>query len=186
MINNYLNRRSFFKASLLSALVLGCSTTGYAQQMIEQKFPPATLSLYNIHTDEKLTTTYRTPEGLYNVEALKSINWILRCHYNNEVADMDIRVLDFLNMVDNRVGGDNVIHIISGYRSPEYNQLLRRESSGVAKNSLHIEGKAIDIAIPGVNLSSLRRTAMALNQGGVGYYPETGFIHIDSGELRSW
>lgn len=186
MITSYINRRTFLKASLLGALVLGNSRTGFAQQMIEQKYPSATLSLYNTHTDEKLTTTYRTAEGLYDVEALKSINWILRCHYNNEVADMDIRVLEFLNMVDNRLGGDNEIHILSGYRSPEYNHLLRRESSRVAKNSLHIEGKAIDIAIPCVKLSTVRRTALALHQGGVGYYPATGFIHIDSGGLRTW
>jgi len=186
LINSYLNRRTFLKASLLGVLVLGSGRTGFAQHLIEQKYPSSTLSLYNVHTDEKLTTTYRTAEGNYDPEALKSINWILRCHYNNEVADMDIRVLEFLNMVDNRLGGDNEIHIISGYRSPEYNQLLRRESPGVAKSSLHIEGKAIDISIPSVKLSKVRQTALALRQGGVGYYPETGFIHIDSGKLRRW
>ncbi len=186
MINSYLSRRTFLKASLLGALVLGSGRTGFAQHLVEQKHPSSTLSLYNVHTDERLTANYRTPEGNYDLEALNSINWILRCHYTNEVTDMDIRVLEFLNMVDNRLGGDNEIHIISGYRSPEYNQLLRRESSGVAKSSLHIEGKAIDIYIPSVKLSKVRRTALALRQGGVGYYPETGFIHIDSGKLRTW
>jgi uncharacterized protein YcbK (DUF882 family) len=154
--------------------------------MEKQTFPSSNLSLFNTHTGEKLTTSYLTPEGDYDAEALKSINWILRCHYTNEVANMDIRVLNFLNMVDNRLGGDNEIHIISGYRSLEYNDLLRRESDGVSKHSLHIEGKAIDIVIPAVNLSTVRKTALALRQGGVGYYPETGFIHIDSGKLRNW
>lgn len=186
MFSRYLSRRTFLKTSLLGALALGSSRTGFAQHMMEQKYPPGTVSLYNTHTGERLTATYRTPEGSYDVEALKSLNWILRCHYTNEVADMDIRVLDFLNMVDKRLGGNNEIHIISGYRSPEYNHLLRRESGRVAKKSLHIEGKAIDIAIPCVNLSTLRKTALALRQGGVGYYPKTGFIHIDSGELRTW
>jgi len=186
LINSHLNRRSFLKASLLGTLVLGSSGTGFAQYLKTQQYPSSSLSLYNTHTGEKLTTAYRTPEGDYDAEALKSINWILRCHYTNEVADMDIRVLNFLNMVDNGLGGDNEIHIISGYRSLEYNDLLRRESGGVAKHSLHIEGKAIDIAIPSVNLSIVRKTALALRQGGVGYYPKTGFIHIDSGKLRTW
>jgi len=186
LINSHLNRRTFLKASLLGALVLGGSRSGFAQYMMQQKYPSSNLSLYNTHTGEKLTTTYRTPEGDYDADALKSINWILRCHYTNEVANMDIRVLNFLNMVDNQLGGDNEIHIISGYRSLEYNDLLRRESGGVAKHSLHIEGKAIDIVIPSVNLSTVRKTALALRQGGVGYYPKTGFIHIDSGKLRTW
>jgi len=186
LIYSHLNRRTFLKASLLGVLVLGSSRTGFAQYMEKQTFPSSSLSLFNTHTGEKLTTSYRTPEGDYDAEALKSINWILRCHYSNEVANMDIRVLNFLNMVDNRLGGDNEIHIISGYRSLEYNDLLRRESDGVSKHSLHIEGKALDIVIPAVNLSRVRKTALALRQGGVGYYPETGFIHIDSGKLRTW
>jgi len=186
MINSHLNRRTFLKASLLGALVLGNRRPGFAQQMLQQTYPSSTLSLYNTHTGEKLTTTYLTLEGDYDAEALKAINWILRCHYTNEVANMDIRVVNFLNMVDNNLGGGNEIHIISGFRSLEYNDLLRRESGGVAKHSLHIEGKAIDIVIPSVTLSTVRKTALALRQGGVGYYPKTGFIHIDSGELRTW
>jgi len=166
--------------------VLGSGRTAFAQYLQQQRYPSANLSLYNIHTGEKLTTTYRTPEGEYDADALKAINWILRCHHSNEVANMDIRVLNFLNMVDNQLGGDNEIHIISGFRSLEYNDLLRRESGGVAKHSLHIEGKAIDIVIPSVNLSTVRKTALALRQGGVGYYPKTGFLHIDSGKLRTW
>ena len=186
MINSHLNRRAFLKASLLGALVLGSSRTGFAQYMLPQQFPSSNLSLYNTHTGEKLSTTFRTPEGDYDANALKSINWILRCHYTNEVADMDIRVVNFLNQVDNQLGGGNEIHIISGYRSLEYNDLLRQESSGVARHSLHIEGKAIDIAIPSVNLFTVRKTAQALRQGGVGYYPRSGFVHIDSGKLRTW
>jgi len=99
--------------------VLGSNRTAFAQYLQQQRFPSANLSLYNIHTGEKLTTTYRTPEGEYDADALKAINWILRCHHSNEVANMDIRVLNFLNMVDNQLGGDNEIHIISGFRSLE-------------------------------------------------------------------
>lgn len=186
MFSRYLSRRTFLKTSLLGALALGSSSTVFAMHTVEQKSLPAPLSLYNTHTGERLTATYRTSEGGYDVEALKSLNWILRCHYTNEVADMDIRVLDFLYMVDKRLGGNNEIHIISGYRSSEYNHLLSRGSGRVAKKSLHIEGKAIDIAIPCVNLSTLRKTALELRQGGVGYYPKTGFVHIDSGDLRTW
>ncbi len=105
LIKRHFNRRAFLKASLLGAFVLGSSRSGFAQYMTSQKYPSSNLTLYNTHTSEKLTTTYRTPDGDYDAEALKSINWILRCHYTNEVANMDVRVLNFLNMVDNQLGG---------------------------------------------------------------------------------
>ena len=99
---------------------------------------------------------------------------------------MDIRVIEFLNLVHKKVGGNYEIQVISGYRSPEYNTLLRREGRGAAKHSLHLSGKAIDFRIPQVGIDKLRETAMNLEYGGVGYYPKAGFIHLDSGSVRFW
>lgn len=84
------------------------------------------------------------------------------------------------------MGADNELHIISGFRSPEYNQLLIRKGRGVIRHSLHLEGKAIDFRIPGVDLGTVRRVALSLERGGVGYYPRSGFVHLDSGAFRFW
>jgi uncharacterized protein YcbK (DUF882 family) len=144
------------------------------------------LSLYNTHTEERLEVTYRDSSGNYDSDAIKEMNYFLRCHYTQKVVPMDIRVIEFLNLVHKKAGGTRDIEVISGYRSPEYNNLLIREGRGAAKHSLHLLGKAIDFRIPGVGLDRLRQTAMNLEYGGVGYYPESGFIHLDSGQVRSW
>src|SRR5208282_1981243 len=102
----------------------------FAKTLANQDMPEGRLSLYNTHNHERLTVAYRNEAGDYDSEALKSINWILRCHYTNQETAMDIRVLEFLNKVDKRLGGNNEIHIISGYRSPLYNRLLRKEGHG--------------------------------------------------------
>ncbi|HUO77649.1 MAG TPA: DUF882 domain-containing protein [Thermodesulfovibrionales bacterium] len=149
------------------------------------KFPLGTLSLYNIHTDERLEVTYRKASGEYDQEALRALNWVMRCHYTGQVADMDVNVIEFLNMVDKQLGGNNDIHVISGFRSHEYNQLLVERGRHVARNSLHVQGKAIDISIPKVDLVLLKDTALNLRYGGVGYYPRD-FVHLDSGRFRTW
>ena len=99
---------------------------------------------------------------------------------------MDKRVIEFINTVDKQLGGGNEIHIISGFRSPEYNNLLIREGRNVVKNSLHLQGKAIDIHFPQIPLNKVRQAALKLRYGGVGYYPKSGFVHLDSGRFRFW
>lgn len=186
LFDSLFSRRLFLKASLACALLLAEIDPAWAKLPNLDTLPTGKLSLYNTHSKERLTVDYRDPTGNYNPDALKSLNWILRCHYTGEVADMDIRVIEHLNLVDKKLGGGNEFHIISGYRSPEYNGLLRREGHHVARHSLHMKGKAIDIAVPGVGLDKLRRTALNLRYGGVGYYPGPGFVHIDSGGFRTW
>ena len=149
-------------------------------------FPVGKLSLYNVNLNERLTVTYRNSFGEYYEDALQALNALFRCHYNNEMTKMDLRVIEYLNRLDNILGGDNEIHIISGYRSPAYNEKLRSRSKGVAKDSLHMKGMAIDLAIPSLGLGKIRRAALSLAAGGVGYYPQPGFVHIDSGHFRSW
>jgi uncharacterized protein YcbK (DUF882 family) len=178
-------RRSFLKASLVSALAL-VGRPAWAQELTATSAPEGRLALYNTHTAERLEVTYRQPSGEYDVDALSALDQLLRCHYTNQVMKMDLGVIEFVNALDKRLGGDNEIHVISGFRSPEYNQLLRRKSRRVARHSLHQAGKAIDLRIPGVGLNVIRKTALDLRYGGVGYYPRRGFVHLDSGQFRYW
>ncbi len=180
------NRRSFLKFSMAGAMALFGIRPALAKTASAGILPEGRLSLYNVHTREKLAITYRNQADEYDPEALKALNWILRCHYSNKTTDMDTRVIEYLNTVDKQFGGDNEIHVISGFRSPEYNSLLREEGRHVAHHSLHMLGKAIDFFIPRVSLKHLRTAAISLNYGGVGYYPQTGFVHIDSGKFRTW
>jgi len=148
--------------------------------------PRGKLSLYHTHTGERLFVACRDVRGEYDPGTLSALNRILRCHFTGEVAEIDLRVIDFMEAVDRSLGGGKEIHIVSGYRSAIYNAKLLREGRGVARNSLHLRGKAIDLRIPGIRLESLREAALRLREGGVGYYPGSDFVHIDSGRFRAW
>jgi uncharacterized protein YcbK (DUF882 family) len=148
--------------------------------------PPGRLALYNTHTRETLEATFRDAAGRYDPRALAAIDHVLRCHYSGLATRIDLAVLDFLSVVDGRLGGDHEIHVISGFRSAEYNAWLIRHGRGVARRSLHLVGKAIDVRFPGVPLAAVRDAARALGLGGVGYYPGSDFVHLDSGPPRSW
>jgi uncharacterized protein YcbK (DUF882 family) len=141
------------------------------------------LRLYNVHTAETLEIAY-CREGAYDYEALDRINHLMRCHYANEIKPIDIRVLDLLCDIKDKLGKDRKIEIISGYRSYEYNEYLRTRSRKVARDSYHLKGLAIDFTISGVNKNALARAARAFFAGGVGEYRE--FVHIDIGPVRSW
>ncbi len=186
MFHGSKSRRSFLKASVAGFLTLVAARPAFPKVPDIPALPEGKLSLYNIHNSERLSVAFRNAAGDYDSEALKAIDWILRCHYTNEETVMDVRTIEFLNTMDKKLGGSNEIHIISGYRSPLYNQLLRSEGHGVAKHSLHQAGKAIDIHIPGTALEKVRQVALNLQWGGVGYYPGSGFVHIDSGNFRTW
>ena len=146
-----------------------------------------TINLHHVHTDESLTITFKK-NGQYDEEALKKINWIMRDWRKNEATTMDREEIDLLWQVYQEVGAKEPIEIICGYRSPATNNMLRSRSKGVARNSQHTLGKAIDFYIPGVPLDTLRATAMRLQGGGVGYYPTSGspFVHLDIGNVRAW
>lgn len=147
--------------------------------------PDRALSFYNTHTSESLRITYWTG-GRYVPDALKEVRYLLRDHYNDRQHHIDPQLLDLLYGLRTKVGANKPIHVVSGYRSPETNAILRLNSDGVATKSLHMEGKAIDIRVPGVRLSQLRRAALTLRRGGVGYYPSSDFLHMDTGPLRIW
>lgn len=143
------------------------------------------LSFYNLHTGETLRSTYWT-EGNYISGSLDEINHILRDHRTNTAMPMNIELLDLLFDIRNKLDSKSPYQIISGYRSPKTNNALRKNSSGVAKKSLHMEGKAIDINLNGVDLSMLRKVAMHQKKGGVGFYPASNFVHLDVGRVRYW
>ena len=144
-----------------------------------------TLSFYNTHTGEKLSTCYWA-EGKYVAEGVRDINNILRDHRTGDVYDMDQSLLDLLYLLQTRVENKQTFQIISGYRSPKTNAMLSGKSNGVAKRSYHMQGKAIDIRLNGCDLKQLHKAALSLKAGGVGYYPSSDFIHVDVGRVRRW
>lgn len=145
------------------------------------------LKLYFIHTKERAEIVYKR-NGRYDQAGLKQINRFLRDWRKNEPANMDPRLLDLVWEVYRSVGARDHIHVVSAYRSPATNAMLRNRSSGVAQKSQHMLGKAMDFYIPGVPLSKLRAAAFKVEGGGVGYYPKSGapFVHLDVGNVRSW
>jgi uncharacterized protein YcbK (DUF882 family) len=175
-------RRSFLKSSVVLASAVGMPALAKAAQPAPAE---RTLRLYNTHTGESLRRVFWT-EGQFIPDALKDINKLLRDHRNDKIAEMDPKLIVLLNDVSDKFGDNQVLHIISGYRSPESNAKLAAASNGVARHSMHMEGKAIDIRMPGKNLAQLHKAAMSMKAGGVGYYPDSQFVHMDTGRVRYW
>jgi uncharacterized protein YcbK (DUF882 family) len=176
-----LGRRDFLclgaasAASLLAPPVLAKS--GAVQER--------TLSLYNTHTGEDVSTVYWAA-GDYINSGLQDVNTLLRDHRSGDIYPIDPDLLDLLYVLQQQVGGRKAYQVISGYRSPRTNAALSSSSAGVAKRSYHMQGKAIDIRLPGCDLKQLHRAALEIKAGGVGYYPGSDFIHVDVGPRRSW
>ena len=124
--------------------------------------------------------------GAYVPEALSAIDRVLRDHRSGEVHPIDPALLDLLHRLRGTVDASRPFGLVSGYRSAATNAKLRSESRGVAKRSLHMEGKAVDIRLPGCRLENLHRAALSLRGGGVGYYGRSNFLHLDTGRVRSW
>ena len=144
------------------------------------------LRLYHTHTGERLDIVYRRGDT-FLPEAEDQLDHFLRDHRTGEVKHYDPQVFDILSDLAASLGRPNAeIDIICGYRTPWSNEFLRARSSGVARNSLHLQAHAIDIRIPGVDTLTLCNAAIALHRGGVGYYPRSGFVHLDSGRIRTW
>jgi uncharacterized protein YcbK (DUF882 family) len=144
------------------------------------------LRMYHLHTGESIDVTYRVGNH-YVPSALNMLDHFLRDHRNGDVASYDPHEFDVLHALMQRLHRPNgVIDIVCGYRSPESNEYLRDTSVGVAEHSQHMLAKAIDIRVPGVSTRRLDRTALALADGGVGYYPHSQFVHVDVGPVRRW
>lgn len=164
-------------------LALGLLTLAASAAQAETR----TLKLYFIHTKEKAEITFKR-NGRYDQAGLKKINMFLRDWRRNEPTKMDPRLLDLVWETYQAVGAKDYIHVVSAYRSPATNSMLRKRSKGVANKSQHMLGKAMDFYIPGVPLKKLRETGLKMQVGGVGYYPRSGspFVHLDVGSVRHW
>jgi uncharacterized protein YcbK (DUF882 family) len=146
---------------------------------------PKRIALLNLHTDERLDIEYFR-DGAYVPEALLAIEVLLRDFRTGERHAIDPSLMDYLHQVAQSLGTDPAFRVISGYRSPQTNAHLHEQSTGVAKHSLHIEGRAIDVRMPGVDCAALAAHALDLKRGGVGYYRASDFVHLDTGAFRTW
>jgi uncharacterized protein YcbK (DUF882 family) len=180
-----LNRRALLGFGAACAISLASGRALAAGALGKSMEHTKRLAFHNLHTGEKLRTEFWA-EGRFIPEALSQINHILRDHRTNEVSRIDPALLGLLHALQCKIETGEAIHVISGYRSAASNAMLRAQSGGVANRSLHMRGQAIDIAIPGCGLADLRRAAISLRAGGVGYYPASGFVHVDTGRVRQW
>jgi uncharacterized protein YcbK (DUF882 family) len=143
------------------------------------------LSFYHTHTSESLTVMYYR-DGEYVASALTELNDFLRDFRTDDATSMDPAVFDILHEIQTESGSTGTYEIISAYRSPETNEMLRDNSNGVAKNSQHLLGKAIDVRLTDLDTAALRDVALSLQRGGVGYYDKSDFVHVDTGRVRQW
>jgi uncharacterized protein YcbK (DUF882 family) len=191
-----MDRRTLLKAAggtLLNGALVG--GTGAAMLMPANATTPAApqraatparlLSFVNTHTGDTFADAY-WENGDYVPDAMAAINHVMRDHRSGETHGIDPRLLDQLHQLRGEVSARSPFQIISGYRSPATNAALHNNSSGVATRSLHMDGRAIDIRVSGVDTTRLRDAALAMRAGGVGYYQASDFIHIDTGRARSW
>jgi len=143
------------------------------------------LSFYHTHTSEELSVTYYV-DGQYDVAALRELNHFLRDFRTGDEIEMDPGVFDLLFDIQQNSGSTGVYQVISAYRSPATNEMLRSRSGGVARNSQHLLGKAIDVRLTDLDTANLRDVALSLKRGGVGYYGGSNFVHVDTGPVRRW
>jgi uncharacterized protein YcbK (DUF882 family) len=179
-----LSRRGFLVAGALVAgkCLFPAATGGAAER---HAAPRKSLYIYNLHTSETLKTVYREGDH-YVPAALKEIDYLFRDHRTQAIHPIDTGLLDLLYTLNQHLETDAPFHLICGYRSPETNAMLRKRSRGVAKKSYHLKGQAVDIRLPGLKTAALRKAAVAIRGGGVGYYPRSGFVHMDVGPVRFW
>lgn len=173
-----MNRRHFIGLAL-SAAAMPALAARYSHRL-------RILSFHHRHTGEKVKVAYRIG-NFYQRDALQTLNNFMRDFRTDEVAALDPKLYDLLYDLNRRLGYPRgPIEILSAYRSPRTNAMLRRTSRRVARNSLHMQGKAVDIRFPGTSARWVRDSAVSLNRGGVGFYPRFDFVHVDTGEIRRW
>ena len=180
-----MSRRRVLTAGMLMGAAVWCAPA-LANALTYDSDPyERSLAFYNTHTSERLKTIYWI-QGVYLPEALQEMYRILRDHRANAMRPIDIHLFDLLYAMQCKLETRRPFHVVSGYRTPQTNALLRARRRGVAKNSLHIQGRAVDIRLPGTESAVIRRVALSLHAGGVGYYPQSDFVHVDTGPVRSW
>lgn len=175
-----MDRRRFIGLGLVAAATL-LPMPGWAKPRSAER----SLSFLHLHTGERLKTVYYA-DGRYLPAALKQINHLLRDYRVNEEKPVSPDLLDLLFALDRHLDTGEPFEVLSGYRSAETNAMLSQRTRGVAKHSLHMEAKAIDIRVPGIRTSDIAQVARGLQSGGVGYYPRRNFVHVDVGDVRTW
>ncbi len=176
-------RRGFLRLAALGGLGALAATPDLLKAATTRE---RAVSIYNPNTSETMRLVYWIPGEGYVRESLKELSWTLRDHRDDSYKLFDPHLLDQLFAVNLRMEYRKPTHVICGYRSPRTNAMLRLRSRGVAKESFHTKARAIDIRMPGRNISDLHRSALSLSAGGVGYYPSSNFVHIDTGAVRTW
>ncbi|UJP04638.1 MAG: DUF882 domain-containing protein [Nitrosomonas sp.] len=179
------NRRRFLQTGLGACALLTLPMVATTVHAAVRRPYEKRIGFLNLHTGERTQATYWV-NGRYVPESLRAINFVLRDHRTGERRMIDPDLLDILYLIQQKLGTRQEFHVISAYRSLATNAKLAEQSGGVAKNSMHTHGKAVDIRIPGRNLSDIRAAAMSLQAGGVGFYPASNFIHLDTGNFRFW
>jgi len=174
-------RRTFLR-NCTGALLLGSGMLPFAGASAATR---REINLVNTHTSERLKLCYFR-DGGFVAEACQRLDHLLRDFRSGDVHTIDPRLYDLVYSIQTEVGHNGQVEIISGYRSPATNAQLRTGSTGVAKRSLHMQGKALDIRLSGVDTSKVRDAALALRAGGVGYYGKSDFVHVDTGRVRHW
>jgi uncharacterized protein YcbK (DUF882 family) len=183
MTKKPLRNRHFTVSIILTLLLVSIGGVSQGNLVSDER----QLSFYHTHTNKRLDIVYAR-DGAYIPAALEEINKFLFDFRTGDKAQMDPELLDLIYDVRRALNSDATYQIVSAYRSPKTNEMLRgrSENSGVAKNSQHVLGKAIDVRLEGVKTSTLRDTALAMQRGGVGFYEESDFVHMDTGRPRSW
>lgn len=173
--------RTFARLCAGAALILGVLSAGPGEAASGDR----ALKLYNTHTKERAIIVFKR-NGSYDRSGLDKMNQFLRDWRKDRPTKMDPKLIDLIWEVYQQSGSDDYIHVVCGYRSPETNGALRRRSKGVAKNSQHMQGKALDFFIPDVSVSKVRALGLRQQVGGVGFYPSSNFVHLDTGSVRHW
>jgi uncharacterized protein YcbK (DUF882 family) len=176
------SRRRFIKKTSVLAVGAALGSPIWAEASLPKE---RILSFYHVHTDQKLQVAYAHGRA-YDAEALNQVDYFLRDFRTGDIHTIDCRLLDILWKVQNTLCRKGCFEVVSGYRSPATNSALRNRTSGVAKKSLHMKGRAIDVRLPGVATKTLQKYAISLKKGGVGYYPKSDFVHLDTGRFRVW
>ena len=177
-----LSRRGFLKAaSLVAAGAMFGPSLARAAMTRERIF-----AAYSPNTGELIRTVYWVPDEGYIQDSIAQISHFMRDHHNNLIKPIDPKLVDQLYAMQMKLDPHEPMHLLCGYRSPSTNARLRRRSRGVAKNSYHIRGRAADIRFPGQSTRDLYRAALDMKAGGLGYYPRSRFIHMDTGPVRTW
>ena len=181
---NQIDRRDLLRLGLVGILgsIVPLMSSGSA---MASNYAERRISFRQAHTGESFNGVYRVGDR-YLPEAFERMNYVLRDFRTREIFPMDPRVIDIISIIQSKIPGNDPLNILSGYRSPKTNAMLRRASTGVAKNSFHMYGQALDIRAQGYSTRKIQGIAKSLRAGGVGYYSKSNFVHVDTGTVRSW